>query len=570
MQRMSAEPHHAGSPGSKAVAEYALNLFQQWGLDARIETFEALLPYPTKRALELVKPVKYRATLKEPRIPEDSDSGDAHQLPTYNAYSGSGSVVAPLVYVNYGVPRDYEALKKQGIDPKGKIVIARYGESWRGTKPKVAYEHGAVGCLIYSDPSDDGYFKGDVYPKGPFRPWLGVQRGSVMDMPVYVGDPLSPGWASEEGSRRLSLSEAKTVMKIPVLPISYEDAKPLLENLGGPVAPEEWRGALPLTYHLGPGPATVRLEVDSDWETRPLYNVVATIRGSEFPEQWVVYGNHHDAWVNGARDPISGASSLLETARSLAELLKHGWRPKRTIIVALWDAEEFGLIGSTEWVEKHLRELDEKAVAYLNSDSNGKGWIRGGGSHTLEQFTREVLRDVPDPVTSKSLVEVARSHREQEAEGDAPKEFRLGPLGAGSDYVPFIHHVGIASLNLGISSESEGGIYHSIYDSFHWYTHFSDTDFVYAKALSQVMTTSLLRLASAPILPFEFGGFARTVKEYVEDIQKLAKKKSGRVDLEEVSAELERVRKSAAKYEKALARSMSRISKTRLRELHRV
>jgi N-acetylated-alpha-linked acidic dipeptidase len=560
VEHISAEPHHAGSPGSKAVAEYLLGLLKEWGLDARIETFESLLPYPTKRKVILESPVKYVAGLKEPKIPEDPDSGDEGQLPTYNAYSASGDVVAPLVYVNYGVPEDYEVLQKQGIDVKGKIVIARYGKSWRGTKPKVAYEHGAVGCLIYSDPRDDGYFKGDVYPKGPFRPWRGVQRGSVMDMPLYVGDPLSPGWASEKGSRRLSLSEAKTLMKIPDLPLSYQDAIPLLENLGGPVAPEPWRGALPLTYHLGPGPATVRLEVESDSATRPVYDVIATIRGSEFPDQWVIYGNHHDAWVNGAQDPVSGASALLETARTLAEMTKKGWQPKRTIVLAFWDAEEFGLIGSTEWTEKHLPDLDKKAVAYINTDSNGKGWIHASGSQTLEKFMREVLRDVPDPVTSKSLLEVAQSRRDPDDEDEKPsKEFRLGPLGAGSDYVAFFDHGGIASLNVGISGDSEGGIYHSIYDSFYWYTHFSDADFVYGKALSQVTTTSLLRLADAPVLPFDFAGFSKRVKEYVEDIQKLAKKKPGDVDLNRVLVELAKIDESARKYDEELERSMDKI-----------
>jgi N-acetylated-alpha-linked acidic dipeptidase len=372
MERMSQEPHHAGSPASKLVAEYAAGLLREWGLDVRIEEFEALLPYPTVRMLEMVAPVKYRAKLQEPVVAEDKDSADKNQLPTYNAYSASGDVTAPLVYVNYGVPEDYEELKKLGIDVKGKIVIARYGKSWRGTKPKVAYEHGAVGCLIYSDPRDDGYFQGDVYPKGPFRPPAGAQRGSVMDMPVYVGDPLSPGWASERGAKKLPIAEATSIMKIPVLPISYEDAKPLLQNLEGPVAPEGWRGALPFTYHVGSGPASVHLKLDFDWATKPLYNVIATIPGSVNPDEWVIYGNHHDAWVNGAHDPLSGAAALLETARALGTMRKNGWTPKRSIKFALWDGEEFGLVGSTEWVEKHQEEINTKTVVYFNSDTNGK------------------------------------------------------------------------------------------------------------------------------------------------------------------------------------------------------
>ncbi|HYL75652.1 MAG TPA: M28 family peptidase, partial [Bryobacteraceae bacterium] len=370
LERMAKVPHHAGSPASAAVAEYALGLFKEFGLDAHIENFEALLPYPTSRTLEMVSPVKFRAALKEPALAQDQYSSNPTQLPTYNAYSGSGDVTAPLVYVNYGIPEDYDYLAKHGIDVKGKIVIARYGRSWRGTKPKVAYEHGAVGCLIYSDPRDDGYYQGDVYPQGPMRPPDGVQRGSVMDMPVYVGDPLSPGWASEPGSKRLAISESKVLMKIPVMPISYADATPLLKNLAGPVAPENWRGALGFTYHIGPGPATAHFKLDFDNSTRPLHDVIAMIPGSTYPDEWIIYGNHHDAWVNGANDPLSGASALLETARTLSTLRKQGWQPKRTIVLALWDGEEFGLLGSTEWAEKHQDELARKAVVYINSDSN--------------------------------------------------------------------------------------------------------------------------------------------------------------------------------------------------------
>ncbi len=550
MRQMTEEPHHAGSPGSMAVAEYALGLLRQWGLDARIEAYEALLPYPTVRSLDLIAPVKFKAKLKESVIREDKDSADADQLPTYNAYSGSGEVTGQLVYVNYGTPEDYEVLKKLGISVKGKVVIARYGKCWRGTKAKVAQEHGAVACLIYSDPRDDGYFGGDVYPKGPFRPSQGVQRGSVMDMPVSVGDPLSPGWASERGAKKLTREEAKSIMKILVQPISYEDAAPLLENMDGPVAPENWRGALPITYHLGPGTSTVRLKLEFDWAVRPLYNVIATIPGSSYPNQWVIYGNHHDAWVNGAQDPVSGAVALLETARAFAELKKEGWRPKRTIKFALWDGEEFGLLGSTEWVEKHRAELDRKAVAYLNSDSTGRGRLSAGGSPALQRFMEQVARDVTDPVTSKSVLEENLKGAGRQG-SERPPEFNLYPLGAGSDYVAFIHHVGIASLNAGFAGDDPGGIYHSIYDSFNWYTKFSDGNFVYGKAFAQLMGTAMLRLADAPILPFEFGGFVTDVRRWNGDLDKLGKK-SGKLDVSPISAELERLEAAAAKYEAAL------------------
>jgi N-acetylated-alpha-linked acidic dipeptidase len=525
LERMSREPHHAGSAASRAVAEYALGLFREFGLDAHIEEFEALLPYPTARSLELISPVKFTASLKEPAIREDPTSGQATQLPTFNAYSATGDVTAQLVYANYGMVEDYEQLKKLGIDVKGKIVITRYGKGWRGVKPKLAAEHGAVGCLIYSDPRDDGYFQGDVYPKGALRPPDGVQRGSVMDMPLAVGDPLSPGWASEKGSRRLAISEARTIMKIPVMPISYADATPLLQSLEGPVAPESWRGALGFTYHIGPGPGTAHFKLDFDWSTRPLHDVIVVIPGSEYPDEWIIYGNHHDAWVNGAHDPLSGASSLLETARTLSELRKQGWKPKRTIVLALWDGEEFGLVGSTEWVEKHAEELSRKAVVYINSDTNSKGRIGASGSHTLERFMSEVLRDIPDPGESgKSLLESARNRRGPSPDGQVESSrpgFHLGPLGAGSDYVAFLDHVGIASLNLGFGGANLGGVYHSIYDDFTWYKRFADPDFTYGKALSQVTTTTLLRLADAPLLPFEFGEFSQTVRAYIGEIKKV-------------------------------------------------
>lgn len=544
IDRMSKEPHAAGSPESRRVAEYAAGLMKEWGLDTRIEEFEALLPYPTKRVLEITAPVKYRAKLQEPVIGEDPDSGDKGQLPTYNAYSASGDVTAPVVYVNYGVPEDYEQLKKLGIDVKGKIVLARYGVSWRGTKPKVAAEHGAVACLIYSDPRDDGYFRGDIYPKGPFRPPRGVQRGSVMDMPLYVGDPLSPGWASEKGSKRLDRKDAKSVMTIPVLPISYEDAQPILENLGGPVAPEAWRGALPLTYHVGAGPATVRLAVDFDWTTKPLYNVIATIPGSEFPNEWIIYGNHHDAWVNGANDPGSGAGALLETARVLTELGKQGWRPKRTLKLALWDGEEFGLVGSTEWVEKHAQELDAKAVAYINSDSNSKGPLGLGGSPSLETFLTEVSRDTEDPITKESLSKQARPRRGEPVPGS-----KLGPLGAGSDYVAFVHHLGIAGANAGFSG-GFGGVYHSIYDSFHWYSKFGDPDFLYGKALSEYMAVVLMRLGNATVLPFDFGTVEKALRTYTEEIGKSGAK----VDFTALQEELAKLRTVAGVFEQAYER----------------
>jgi N-acetylated-alpha-linked acidic dipeptidase len=535
MERMTSEPHIAGTPQSRKVAEYALGLFREWGLDARIEEFEALLPFPTVRTLEMTAPVRYRAKLEESKLAEDKASRSGAHIPTYNSYSATGDVTAPLVYVNYGVPEDYEELKKRGIDVKGRIAIARYGKSWRGTKAKVAQENGAVGCLIYSDPRDDGYFAGDVYPKGPYRPQSGVQRGSVLDMPLYTGDPLSPGWASEKGAKRLTIGESEAIMKIPVLPISYGDAQPLLAALEGPVAPEAWRGALPITYHVGPGPASVHLKVDFDWTTKPLHNVVVTIPGSEYPDQWVIYGNHHDAWNNGAMDPISGAVVVLETGRSLAQLLKDGWRPKRTIKLALWDGEEFGLLGSTEWVEKHKNEL-RNAALYLNSDTNGTGTLSAGGSPSLELFLSQVLRDTRQPASESSVLDT-RPKRDGK-----PVPFRLGPVGAGSDYVAFIHHAGVPSINGGFGGDvGMGGIYHSVYDSFDWYTRFSDKEFTHGRALAQAFTAALLRMSESVVLPFEYTAVARSTEEWMKDLPK--------VDLSELNSVLTRLKTAAANFE---------------------
>ena len=576
MRTITAEPHHAGAPGSRKVADYILGKFKSWGLNADIEEFESLIPYPTERVVELVSPERYVAKLKEPPVDVDGDSTDAGQLPSFNAYSADGDVTADLVYVNYGTPEDYEELGKLKIDVKGKIVIARYGRSWRGIKPKVAWEHGAVGCIIYSDPRDDGYFPGDVYPAGAYRPEQGVQRGSVMDMPIYPGDPLTPGWASERGGRKLERSEAKTLLKIPVLPISYADAVPLLSNLKGPVAPESWRGALPITYHVGAGPAKVHLKLAFDWQERPLFNVIARIEGSQYPDEWVIHGNHHDAWVNGASDPTSGNVALMETARGLGELLKTGWRPKRTIVIASWDGEEWGLLGSTEWVEKHEAELATKAVAYVNSDSTGKGWLVMEGSHSLQTFVNEVARDVQDPRASgKSVLEAKRAREIDQARSDDARakllhgDLAIDALGSGSDYTAFLDHLSIASLNLGFAGDgSANGVYHSIYDSYYWYTHFSDGDFSHTAALSRVMGTALLRLADADILPFEFGSTASTLARYVDELQKLSDDAKAGVDLKPLRKSIDGLRTASEKYESALGRA-KQVGTGSLAELNR-
>lgn len=526
LKRMSAHPHPVGSPFGRENAEYARDLFKSYGFEARIDTSYVLFPTPKIRIVELVAPTRFKASLTEPALKEDATSGQAEeQLPPYHAFSADGDVTAELVFVNYGIPEDYETLKKMGIDVRGKIVLAKYGNSWRGIKPKVAAEHGALGCIIYSDPKEDGYYQGDVYPKGAYKSEAGAQRGSVLDMPVYPGDPLTPGYGATKNAKRLAHTEAPTIMKIPVLPISYGDALPLLKALGGEVAPAAWRGALPITYHVGPGPAKVHLKLEFNWDIQPAYNVIATIKGNAYPDEWIIRGNHHDAWVYGANDPLSGAASVLEEARALGELMKTGWKPKRTIVYALWDAEEPGLLGSTEWVEERKQELKDKAVVYFNSDSNGRGFLSTGGSHTLEKFLNQVARDVTDPQRNVSVGERLRAkilvEGTPKARQDARtrSDIRISALGSGSDYTPFIQHLGIASMNIEFGGEDNGGEYHSIYDSFDHYIRFKDPDFSYGVALAQTIGRCVLRMADATILPFEFQNFANTVQQYATEVK---------------------------------------------------
>lgn len=529
MKFLTAHPHHVGSPHDKANAEYIAALFKQWGYNTEIVTYYPLFPTPKTRVLELLGSKPYKAKLEEPFLKEDKTSGQrSEQLPTYNAYSADGNVTAELVFVNRGIPADYEELERMGVEVKGKIVIAKYGGSWRGIKPKVAAEHGAIGCIIYSDPEDDGYARGDVYPEGPFRRRDGVQRGSVMDMPVYPGDPLTPGIGATKDAKRLEQKDAATIMKIPVLPISYEDALPLLQSLGGPVVPASWRGALPITYHAGPGKDKVHLQLSFNWELKPLYNVIATLPGSQFPNEWVIRGNHHDGWVNGAADPISGLVAEMEEARVIGELVKKGYRNKRTLVYCAWDGEEPALLGSTEWVEDHANELQQKAVAYINSDGNSRGFISAGGSHAFEPFFNEVVRDVIDPQTgvainerlyARTLTEAPEANR---AKIIGNKNVKLSALGSGSDYTPFLQHLGISSLNLGFGGEGSGGEYHSIFDSYDLFTRFKDPGFNYGITLSKTAGRVILRLANAEVLPVDFNNFYKTVAEYATDIKNLA------------------------------------------------
>ena len=536
LKLLAAEANHVGAPHNKANAEFVQQQMRSWGWDAQIEIFNVLYPTLKQHSLELLAPTHFVASLKESAVEGDATSARTDAMAGYNVYGADGDVTAELVYVNYGMPEDYKELARRNVDVKGKIVIARYGGAWRGLKPKLAYEHGAVGCLIYSDPHEDGYAVGSVYPKGGWRPSDGVQRGSVLDIPVASGDPLTPGIGATKDAKRLPIAQAKTILKIPVMPISYADAQPLLAALEGPVAPDNWRGSLPITYRMGSGPAKVHLAIQSDWSLKPIYNVISRIPGAQSPDEWVIRGNHRDGWVFGAWDPLSGTVAMLAEAKAIGALLKTGWRPKRTLIYASWDAEEPGLLGSTEWAETHAEELQRKAVLYLNSDLNTRGFLQAGGSHSLQRLVNEVAQSVKDPQTSVTVQERLRAKtmvdgyegaspaaKDEAKKAAAGGDLSIAALGSGSDYTPFIQHLGVAALDVSYTGEEDqGGVYHSIYDSFDHYVRFGDPTFAYGVTEAQTVGRIVLRVANSGVLPMQFGSFADTVEGYLQEVHKLA------------------------------------------------
>ncbi|PPT83594.1 folate hydrolase [Xanthomonas arboricola pv. zantedeschiae] len=539
LKQWSSAPNHVGSPHNLENARDLQNRLRGYGWDARIETFEVLWPSPRSSQLELLGAKPYVARLKEPPLPGDSTSTQTENvLPPYVIYGGNGDVTGDLVYVNYGIAEDYEALARNGVDVRGKIVIARYGKGWRGLKPRLAQEHGAIGAIIYSDPRDDGYFQDRAYPDGPARNQWSVQRGSVANFAIYPGDPLTPGVGASKGAKRLKIDQAGSVLKIPTLPISWGDAQPLLAALGGPVAPEDWRGALPITYRIGgDDTARVHLKVDAEWGSKTIYNVIATLRGSEYPDQWVVRGNHRDGWVFGAADPLSGTTALLAEAKAIGELARQGQRPKRTLVYASWDGEEAGLLGSTEWAEQHADELRRKAVLYVNTDGNGRGFLTAGGSHALQRLVNGVAADLRDPDSGVSVLERQRARARidalaptaKPAQKDIAKQLAAGgdvplkALGSGSDYSPFLQHLGLTTLDLGYGGQGGGsGVYHSLYDSYDYFARYIDPDFSYLPLLSQTVGRTVLRVANAPVLPQRFGDFADAVAGYAQELKQQA------------------------------------------------
>lgn len=528
MHFLAAHPHNVGSEAQRRNAEWLVQQYKSWGWDAQLETFDVLYPTPKVRVLELLGPHPYKARLEEPVVPEDPYTQDkSPAMPPYNIYAMDGDVTGPLVYVNYGNKADYDDLDRNGVSVKGAIVIARYGGGWRGLKPKLAYEHGAIGCIIYSDPADDGYAQGLTIPEGPMRPKWGVQRGSVSDTTLYAGDPLTPGEPSVPGTKRIAIKDSKVIMQIPTLPISWGDAEPLLQQLGGRTVPTAWRGALPLTYRFGPGPAKVHLKVESDWGTKPVIDVVAMLKGSEEPETWIVRGNHYDGWVNGADDPISGQSALLEEARALGELHKQGWSPKRTLVYAAWDGEEPGLLGSTEWAEKHADELTKHGALYINSDENGRGYFGASGSQSSELMVNDVVHELTDPESGKSVWDrqkaaqmAGRGRGAARPAGETVRAtIEFGPAGSGSDYAGFVDHLGVASINIGFGGEDRGGTYHSAYDTpWHW-DQFADREEVYGKLFAQTAGLIVMRMADAEVIPYSFNELSMTVSGYASNLK---------------------------------------------------
>lgn len=564
-------PHVAGTPEDYKTAQYVLGQFREAGLNAKIVEYQVLLPMPKEVKVDLVEPFKREGPTPEGGWTWDKDSYDSSVVPAFNAYSPSGDITARVVYANYGLPEDYQRLKEMGIEVAGKIVLVRYGKCFRGVKAYLAEQNRAGGLLIYSDPADDGYRLGDVYPRGPWRPSTAVQRGSILYMTTYSGDPLTPGIAATKLAKRLTLKEAATLPKIPTTPISYEDATPILENLGGPVAPPDWQGALPFTYHLGPGASKVHLKLNMDFQTRPIWNVVAEIPGSTNPDWWVVIGNHRDAWTYGAADAGSGTAPMLAVARGLGQLLKQGWKPKRTIILASWDAEEFGLIGSTEWAEEHSDVLTRNGVAYLNIDLGVSGpYFGAAGVPSLTKLIREAAQEVMDPASGRPLLAVwAEESRKLRRETGVPivvpvtvppvgpPEARVGDLGSGSDYTPFIQHLGVPALDLGFGGSY--GVYHSLYDNFYWMQNFGDPTFKYSVAAAQVLGTLALRLAGADILPFEYEDYGRAIQKHLRELEEETRKNnlSDKLQFEDVHRAAENFVESAQALAQKLAETGS-------------
>ncbi len=532
-------PHIAGSVEDKATADYVAQKFRDAGLDTQIVEYKIWINYPVEISVDVTAPadVKMHGPTRE-RVEDDPFQDDARVVMPYNGMSPSGDVEADVVYANYGTPDDFKKLEEMKIDVRGKIVLVRYGQNFRGVKAFVAQEHGAAGVIIYSDPADDGWRRGDKYPQGPWRPDTGVQRGSIGYMFEFAGDPTTPGIASVPDlpdSKRTPPDQSAQMPKIPTTPVSYGDAWPILQHLGGPDSPRDWQGSLPFTYHVGPGPIRVKMHLKQDYQYRTVWDVIGRVRGSQLPDEWVVAGNHRDAWVYGAVDPNSGTAAMLESVHGVGELLKSGWKPKRTMIFASWDAEEFGLMGSTEWGEQYAKEL-ENSPAYFNMDVAVSGSKFGASSvPSLKQFIRDIAKAVQSPkggtvyevwmkasqpgMEDKGPAEAIGDSRRvpvAQAKSDAP----VGDLGSGSDYTVFLQHLGVPSTD--VSSSGSYGVYHSVFDNFNWFKRFGDPDFIYEQEMARIYGLEAIRMADADVLPYDYEEYGKEIMLYIDAAQKKA------------------------------------------------
>ena len=541
LRALTAEPHLAGTPGDRKTAEYVAEQYRKAGLETEIVEYRVWMNYPAEISVRTQLPDGRSFTGPNPeRVAGDPFQSDPRVVTAYNGFSPSGEVEAEAVYANYGRPEDFRKLKEMGIDVAGKVVVVRYGSNFRGVKAHTAQLNGAAGVIIYSDPIDDGYFKGDIYPRGAWRPESSVQRGSIKYIFKYPGDPTTPGIASLPSlpeAQRTPPDKAANVPHIPTTPLSYGDARPILENLGGPESPREWQGALPFTYHVGPGPVRVKLRLKQDYAYRTIWDVIGRVRGRELPDELVINGNHRDAWVYGAVDPNSGTAAQLEAVAGIGTLLKTGWRPRRTLVFASWDAEEFGLTGSTEWVEQHATEL-AGAVAYLNIDAAVAGPnFTASAVPSLKPFVREVAKAVASP-KGASLYEAWLAQKPKpdqatpgsagghESAGSAPTEAKIGDLGSGSDFTPFLQHAGVPSTD--VSSEGDYGVYHSVFDNFEWFRRFADPEFRYLQQMARVIGLEALRLSEADVLPYDYENYGREVVAHLEAVQKKAASSLGK------------------------------------------
>ena len=546
LARLTEEPHVAGTPQEREVADYVRARLEEFGLETEVVTYDVFLNHPVEVSARLVAPEEIELSLREQFIEEDKDSSAHGMFPAFHGYSASGSASGQVVYVNYGTPEDYRRLEREEIDVAGRIVLARYGKVFRGLKVYEAQQRGATAVLIYSDPADDGYMKGDVYPDGPMRPASAIQRGSVQFLSRQPGDPSTPGYPSRDGAPRLSRAEMTGVPEIPSLPIAYGEAEKILRRLGGARVPDEWQGGLPFAYHFGPGGAVIEMSVEMNDGLMPIYNVFGRITGQESPEQLVIVGNHRDAWTHGAVDPNSGTTAWLEAARALAAATREGWRPKRTILFASWDAEEYGLVGSVEWGEDRAEDLGTDAVAYINIDGAVTGRdLRLGGTPSLRDVALEVASAVADPSRGSSVVDLWMAEQRKtwassgpidlgRPEGEMP--IHLDALGSGSDYTVFLDHLGIASLDFSFSGQY--GVYHSVYDNFRWMEEHGDPGFIYHAAAARLLGLLAMRLAAADVAPLRYDSYAAALRLHLDELERksIRKRRLASVPGESVAA----------------------------------